>query len=169
MVDTRLKYQYWNRAAVVFAFIVGVCAFILCMIVVFEERSARQSQRYSLFERNSENMDGSMLTVNSADGYIQWEIVFYNYTNTAESIHIYGGISPGVSTAPLFVPLCGTPSEYVCDDSIVGLRKGIIYSYNGESLKNAVSTIRNFPSKYYVLVDFGTHIVRMPLGINAGS
>lgn len=120
--------------------LVGVTAIITVVLVSDQTGNKRYCPQF---------VPGS-INLNEQGRTISW----YFQTTGTSSIQIHGPTQPGMTTGPLFLPLCGYPSTFVCSLSTPGILQGSIgQTSGGNSLKPFITPINDQPSLYYVTID----------------
>ncbi len=171
--DNRIKFYYWNIFAIIVTVIVVLLAGAVCISVIVIQANSMAVQRYTMqctpSSGNITNAIGrGMMWFDSSANSIQWDLRHTNTMDVALAVYINGPIPIGLNDAPLFLPLCGTPSSLACDITIPGFLKDIIYTQGTTGIGPQITTIRDFPNVYYVEIIFSSGVLRCPLGISAG-
>ena len=145
--------------------LVAVVAIVAIVIVA----NGNAYQRYCILD---ETYLGSVL-LNSNNREIEWDLQYTIPLNDPVlTVHIFGPIPPGLTDAPLFIPLCGVPSTLACDTSVPAVLKGkLTEHYSGSGLKTIIREIRAAPTRDYL--EIGTAMnntgLRAPLGTICGT
>ena len=156
----------------IFTAIVAVAIAVVVAIVVGVTANTNAYQRYLIGAPNG-TVNG-MMALQSSDRTIEWSLDYLTSIGPILSLHVMGPIPAGLTTAPLALSLCGTPSSLACDLSTAGHLSGIISQLDpgGGPLKPYINAIRAEPWKYYLQINTATYVLgelRAPLGILAGT
>jgi hypothetical protein len=104
-----------------------------------------------------------MLTLESSDLTIEWQITYFNVTEVPNAVYIKG-IDNSMNIA-----LCGLPSDIACITVVPGFVGGKIKSYMGIGLKTHIDDIRKFPPYYDVVLPFPSgKMLKFPLVASCG-
>lgn len=149
-------YYGWN----VFLGLVSASAVLVVVIlagITYNSVSSAQSvQRLCIF---GPGIQGA-LTLDNANEKVSWEIQYTNPAIIAMQVTGPNGFS---------LALCGVPSTFVCDTSIVGVVKDTITStYLGNSLTNSINDIRLQPWLYQMPIHGLNYTYTVQLGPNCG-
>jgi hypothetical protein len=172
-VDGAAKYGCCVAATTASRWFVGILSIVVVIIVapyvilLYNNNVYYLAlQRYNL--HTADGNVGGMMNFDSSNRVIGWNIFFLNgltVSNTMSTMGIFGPLGDPVGAGPMYLPLCGVPSVYVC------LSLATIYSTSpdGFSLTNFIATVRANPAAYYVNITSptGTSIL-IPLGLSAG-
>lgn len=160
--EKRRKYIYstWNVIILVIALLLILAGVIVCIFVVVLAANVLAEQRLCLYNP----IEGrGMLTLQSADLTMEWQITYTNLTETPAALYI-NGIDNSLKIA-----LCGLPSDVGCNTLIPGFLGGKIKSYNGIGLKTYIDDIRKFPPYYDVVIMYPSlKQVKFPLTASCG-
>lgn len=150
---------YYLRVVLgIFAALVVVAIAVSAIIAMVYSSNANATQRYCV---ESDSFLGAITTdINDRD--IAWNLQYANDMGTIESLYIMGPIPNGLSDGPIYVALCGSPSELACDLTVSNELKGRIEELNpgGIGLKKFIHAIRQEPWRYYIQLTGSTKVTR---------
>lgn len=164
--------KVWNTSLGLLSALVVASVAAVAIATIVLTSQGESLQRYCINNCISDTFCGQF-AVNSNDRTVEWDLQHtLPMGDPVLSLQIRGPIPPGLTEGPLFLAICGVPSTLACDTAVSGVLKGkLTETYQGNSLKTTINSIRGSPRRYYL--ELGTAMnttgLTAPLGTLCGT
>lgn len=159
----------WARFMAILAALSLILVAVVAIVAMVIVANGNAIQRYCVVN----DLYLGDVTLNSNNREIEWDLQStIPLGDPVQTVHIFGPIPPGLTSAPLFLALCGVPSTLACDTSVPSVLTGkLTEQYTGYGLKNIIRDIRAAPTRYYLEIGtvMNTTGLRVPLGTICGT